>query len=90
LALATTGDAAPPTADRRPQVQRPYHDAGPITVLRHGEPFTLHPRTVSEVFMSFVRTGYRVDVVLEPPSLHPLSDGPALVPAGIVWRARKA
>ena len=46
-------------------------------------------RTVAEVFMSFVRTGYRVDVLVEPPALGPGADGPALVPAGIVWRARK-
>jgi ubiquinone/menaquinone biosynthesis C-methylase UbiE len=92
LALATSatvGSGLPDTGERRPWVRRPYHEAGPVTILRHGEPFTLYPRTVAEVFMSFVRTGYRVDVVVEPPSLGPGADGPALVPAGIVWRARK-
>jgi SAM-dependent methyltransferase len=89
LATAETAGSGPPEDDGHPWVRRPYHDAGPVTVLRHGEPFTLYPRTVAEVFMSLVRTGYRVDVLVEPSSLAPGAHGPALIPAGIIWRARK-
>jgi ubiquinone/menaquinone biosynthesis C-methylase UbiE len=65
---------------------RSYLDRSPMTVQRYGQPFTLYPRSVAEVFTSLTRTGYRVDVIAEPP---PASKPDAPIPAGIIFRARK-
>jgi SAM-dependent methyltransferase len=70
----------------RLEIRRSYFDESPIVVERDGEPVTLHPRTVSSVFMGLTRAGFRVEVVAEPP---PSTDDDLPVAPTIVWRARK-
>jgi hypothetical protein len=43
-------------------------------------------RTVSEVFMALCRANFQIDVMVEPP---PTGHANALVPAALVFRARK-
>ncbi|HEX2737653.1 MAG TPA: class I SAM-dependent methyltransferase [Acidimicrobiia bacterium] len=67
---------------------RSYFDESPVTVQRDGEPITLYPRTISEVFTELGRAGFRVEVLIEPPPApHTLLSVTA--PSTIVWRARK-
>ncbi len=44
--------------------------------------------TLSEVFTGLSRTGFRVDTLLEPEP-PPVDGGRALLPAAVIWRARK-
>ena len=41
-------------------------DPSPIEVERGGEPVTLYPHTIAEVFTGLHRAGFRVDMLLEP------------------------
>lgn len=64
---------------------RSYFDPAPITELDGGRQVTRYPRTIAEVFTALVRSGFRVDMLVEPPP----ALGSALVPPTIIWRARK-
>jgi len=55
----------------------------PVPVRRYGSPAA---RSISELFMGFERSNFRIDVVHEVP---PLADPRALVPAVLLVRARK-
>ena len=67
---------------------RSYFDESPVTVQRDGEPLTLYPRTISEVFTELGRAGFRVEVLIEPrPAPNTLLS--VTPPSTIVWRARK-
>ncbi len=66
--------------------KRSYLDRSAMTVQRYGQPFTLHPRSVAEVFTQLSRSGYRVDTIAEPA---PVDKPDAAIPAGLVVRARK-
>jgi SAM-dependent methyltransferase len=68
--------------------RRAYHDPNPITVTRYGQPFTLYPRTISEVFTAVTRAGYRIDAMVEPPASSAVGSA-WTAPAGVVLRARK-
>ncbi len=72
----------------RLEIRRSYFDESPIVVDRDGEPVTVHPRTVSSVFMGLTRSGFRVEVITEPPPA-PEADEDLPVAPTIVWRARK-
>lgn len=77
MALARSGDSS-----------RSYSDESPLTVQRDGEPITLYPRTISEVFTELGRAGFRVEVLTEPPPA-PNTLLSVTTPSTIVWRARK-
>ena len=70
------------------EVRRSYFQQGPLTLDHHGDPVTLWPRTVADVFAALHRAGFRVDALLEPEPVASADPGPA-VPTTIVWRARK-
>lgn len=72
----------------RLEIRRSYFDESAIVVDRGGEPVTVHPRTVSSVFMGLTRSGFRVEVIAEPPPA-PGADADLPVAPTIVWRARK-
>jgi len=63
-------------------LNRPWSNPNPVTLDRDGVPTTVYPRGAADVFTALVRAGFRVDALAEP-----VVDG--LVPAAIVWRARK-
>jgi SAM-dependent methyltransferase len=94
LALATAVDApAPGTVPAPPVgpvegvvVRRSLFDPSPIGVQHAGEEITLYPRTIADELTSLNRAGFRIDVLLESA---PVDDDRALVPTGVVWRARK-
>ncbi len=69
-------------------VNRPYSDDAPIIVDIEGEPITLIPRTISQVFTSLSRAGFRIDALVEPEPTMSAENKPML-PACIVWRTRK-
>ena len=73
-----------PTTPLDSVVRMSYFTDEPITVDRDGEPVRLYVRTISDVFHSLARSGFRVEIVAEP-RLTP----DMLVPRTIVWRARK-
>jgi 2-polyprenyl-3-methyl-5-hydroxy-6-metoxy-1,4-benzoquinol methylase len=84
-----------PTVDTPLVVQRRYHDATRVTWYRGDDEVVDHPRTVSAVFTSLMRANFRVDAVLEPEVAdealrgHQWSDLMRVVPATIIFRARK-
>lgn len=94
LALCTEHDTpAPGTVPHaggagRLVVQRSTFDRSPVTTEREGEPVTVYPRSVSDVFTALGRAGFRVEVILEPEPIGPTDTRP-LVPSTIIWRARK-
>jgi len=76
-------------------VRRPYFDRAPIDYEWNGIAFTDYHHTISDLFMGLVRSGYRVDTILEP---EPTATGPRsmfwretfrYVPRTLVMRARK-
>jgi SAM-dependent methyltransferase len=71
------------------EVRRSYFERAPITVDRDGEPITLYPRTIGDVFAAAGRAGFRIDIILEPQPLRSADPGPA-IPTTIIWRARKS
>jgi SAM-dependent methyltransferase len=86
MALSTAAEPAP--KDSLPlgatTVTRSYFDDAPVDLGAGG---TVTTHTISAVFASLVRAGYRVDALLEP---EPAAEGGrALLPAAAVWRARK-
>jgi ubiquinone/menaquinone biosynthesis C-methylase UbiE len=73
-----------PSTPIHPVVRMSYFTEDPVTIERGGEPEQLYVRTVSDVFQLVTRSGFRVEVLVEP------RPGPdAIVPHTIVWRARK-
>ena len=76
LCLETAGPGGP-------ALVRGYADPAPVKVERYGEPFLVHPRTVSEVVGTLARAGFRVEALAEP------AGADARVPAATVWRTRK-
>ena len=89
LALVTSQDRpGPGTVPRAAPITiaRPLCDPSPLVVERAGESITLYPRTLADELTALHRAGFRVDVLLEP---QPTDDDRALVPAGVIWRARK-
>ncbi|QYG95280.1 class I SAM-dependent methyltransferase [Iamia sp. SCSIO 61187] len=78
-----------------PVPRRTYHDATPYTVDRGGDRVTDTPRTISTLFTSLTRIGFRVDHLLEPPAQRdqvPAGawvEAMAWVPPTLVLRARK-
>ncbi len=82
-----------PDAEEPLLVRRAYADPSPIPRPDGGPPD--RPHTISAVFTSLLRAGFRVDAVLEP---EPRPDAPrsahwhdamALVPPTVIFRARK-
>jgi SAM-dependent methyltransferase len=71
------------------EVLRSYFERAPLTIDRDGEPITLYPRTIGDVFAAAGRAGFRIDVLLEPVPLRSADPGPS-VPTTIIWRARKS
>jgi ubiquinone/menaquinone biosynthesis C-methylase UbiE len=65
-------------------IRRAYFDRAPIEEVHGDISFTEYHRTISDIFMGLVRSGYRVDAVLEPE----LPAGSA-VPQALIVRARK-
>jgi SAM-dependent methyltransferase len=89
LALATAHDAPAPgtvPATGPVAVRRSLFDPSPIAVDRGGEHVTLYPRSVADELTTLHRSGFRIDVLLEPA---PVDDDRALIPASVIWRARK-
>lgn len=84
-----------PTGDVPLNVRRRYHDHTPMTWLRGDDDVTDLPRTIAEVFTSLTRANLRVDAILEPeppadaPRSHTWSDLMGIVPATVIFRARK-
>jgi SAM-dependent methyltransferase len=72
----------------RTYLARSYFDTSPIDVGTDGESRLVTSHTLSEVFTGLTRAAFRVDTLLEPePTRAP--GGRALLPAVVVWRARK-
>lgn len=69
-------------------VRRPYFERSPLLLAADGEEVTVWPRSLSEVFTAIGRAGFRVEVILEPEPTAGSEPNP-LLPATIVWRARK-
>ncbi|HVM09928.1 MAG TPA: class I SAM-dependent methyltransferase [Acidimicrobiales bacterium] len=76
-------------------VRRSYFDRAPIEVKNDDATMVAFHHTVSDLYMGLLRSGYRVDVMLEP---EPLPSGPRTgfwretfryVPRTLVVRARK-
>ena len=76
-------------------VRRSYFDRSPIEYTWNGIGFTDYHHTISELYMSLYRAGYRVDAIIEP---EPVATGPhsqfwreafTYVPRTLIIRARK-
>jgi SAM-dependent methyltransferase len=70
------------------EVRRSYFDMTPVEITHEGERILVWPRTISDVFASAHRAGYRVELLLEPEPTGSAGIGPD-IPSVIVWRARK-
>jgi SAM-dependent methyltransferase len=82
-------------ADPALMVRRSYFDRSPIDYEWNGIQFTDYHHTISDIYMGLARSGYRVDVLLEP---EPTASGPRsmfwretfrYVPRTLIVRARK-
>lgn len=86
-------DSAQP--DQPPLVVRSYFDRSPQPHEREGIAATLHQHTISDLVAGLVRSGYRIDTVLEPDtegwgaSARPSNEVHPLVPRTLIVRARK-
>jgi SAM-dependent methyltransferase len=70
-----------------PTVTRSYNGGQPMMIDVDGEPIRVWPRTISEIFTTLARAGFRTDIFLEPtPTPTP---GTVAIPELLVWRARK-
>jgi len=65
-------------------LKRSYFDHSPIESQYQDSVFVEYHRSVSDVFTGLIRTGYRVDVILEPSG-----DGSSTIPQALIVRARK-
>jgi SAM-dependent methyltransferase len=72
----------------RSYLSRSYFDTSPIDVGTDGESRLLTRHPLSAVFTGLTRTGFRVDTLLEPEPAR-VQGSRALLPATVVWRARK-
>ncbi len=72
----------------RTYLARSYFDSSPIDIGTEGEAQLVTRHPLGEVFTGLSRTGFRVDTLLEPEPAHE-HGGRALLPATVVWRARK-
>ena len=72
----------------RLEVRRSYFELAPLGVVRFDEPFTLFPRTVSDLFGALGRAGFAIDALHELELLHTADPGPRL-PVELAIRARK-
>lgn len=88
LAVGREGDAPGALPLGTLEVRRSYFDASPVEVTHSDERIRVWPRTISEVFASAHRAGYRVELLLEPEPAYSADPGPA-IPRVVVWRARK-
>lgn len=81
--------------DDRPVVRRSYFERAPIEYEWRGMSYIEHRHTTQDLFGALVRSGYRVDTLLEPEarSAGPRSihwrDAYRLLPRTLVLRARK-
>jgi SAM-dependent methyltransferase len=82
-------------ADTPLLIRRSYFDRSPIDYEWNGIKFTDYHHTISDLYMGLNRTGYRVDVMIEP---EPTPSGPRsifwreafrYVPRTLIIRARK-
>lgn len=65
-------------------ISRSYFDRSPVETVQDGVSFTEYHRTTSDTFMGLIRSGYRIDVILEPELA-----GSSAMPRALVVRARK-
>jgi len=72
----------------RVYVSRSYFDRSPVDIGSDGHSLMLTRHTLSDVFTGLSRTGFRVDTLLEPEPDR-VQGGRALLPAAVIWRARK-
>ncbi len=77
-------DAQLSLAPEPTQIRRSYFDNSPLEDKYEDNIFTEYHHTLSDMFMGLVRSGYRVDAVVEPEP----SDG-SMVPKALILRARK-
>lgn len=64
---------------------RSYFDEEPIPVEVDGLTVEQYPRTISDVYMTLVRTGFHIEIIAEP---RPVM-GDQAHPTTIIWRATK-
>ena len=65
-------------------IRRSYFDSSPLEDKYDDTVFTEYHRTMSEMFMGLTRTGYRVDVMMEP-----APKDNSMLPKALIVRARK-
>ena len=65
-------------------IERSYFDRSPLEDTFENLVFTEYHRPISDIFMGLTRTGYRVDVILEPEL-----ENDSIVPKVLIIRARK-
>jgi SAM-dependent methyltransferase len=90
FALGTETEPAPEGALplERTYLARSYFDTSPIDIGTEDAPHPVTRHPLGEVFTGLSRTGFRVDTLLEPEPARE-HGGRALLPATVVWRARK-
>jgi len=88
-------DDAPDDAGGPLLIRRSYFDHSPIDYEWNGVQFTDYHHTIEQIFTGLVRSGFRVDTMLEP---EPVANSPrsmfwrkpfAYVPRTLIVRARK-
>jgi SAM-dependent methyltransferase len=72
----------------RTYLTRSYFDPAPIEAGEGDHALMLTRHTLTEVFTGLSRTGFRVDTLLEPEP-PPVDGARAMLPAAVIWRARK-
>ncbi|MDQ3569210.1 MAG: class I SAM-dependent methyltransferase [Actinomycetota bacterium] len=80
-------------SERAPVVANSYFDRSAVTEHRNGEIAEVHHHTVADLLVGLVRSGYRIDTVLEPEPgkgspHHPRHQAFACVPQTLIVRAR--
>jgi SAM-dependent methyltransferase len=88
LAVGREGDAPGALPLGALEVRRSYFDPRPVEVTHDDERILVWPRTISDVYASAHRAGYRVELLLEPEPTPSADPGPE-IPRVVVWRARK-
>jgi SAM-dependent methyltransferase len=87
VGLGTETDTGAGDAPRT-VVTRSYFDPGPVDVGEGKAKVRVTGHTLGTVFTGLVRTGFRVDNLVEPEPPRTKA-GRALLPAVVIWRARK-
>jgi len=64
---------------------RSYFDTSPFTVEVNGVEVEHHPLSLADVFTLLARTGFRTEVLAEPPPVM----GSTAYPSTVIWKARK-